>query len=312
MKLGIFFAPGAARGAYGAGVAQALINEGGLHFDLVAGTSVGALNGAFVASGQVDRLVEVWKTSKTRDILGVDWKGLAKGAVVWSRSLLTNMPQKRHIIDPYLTDAEFPPGVRLRCNLDDLQALTEEFFEWPGAPFPITDGVHASMAMVGMIVPFEALGTEWCDGGVLCGNPLEEIALSQGIDRLFVVGVAPRSPMDEWCLSSRDVVMRTSEWSQFSETLINIQRAREVNDLVTAWAAYREAALDAAPADGREEIEQLLDSIQFPYSRPAVDIVEILPEKTLDLFFIDYSPPTSTRLVEIGYADGLRTLASLG
>lgn len=50
---------GVARGAYQAGAVQAL-HTLGYHFDLVCGTSIGAINGALVAQGDYDRLGDVW------------------------------------------------------------------------------------------------------------------------------------------------------------------------------------------------------------------------------------------------------------
>ena len=51
---------GAALGAYEAGVAYALLELES--FDLVCGTSIGALNGTLVAQGARDQLREVWAT----------------------------------------------------------------------------------------------------------------------------------------------------------------------------------------------------------------------------------------------------------
>ena len=304
MRLGVFFSPGAARGAYQAGVAYGLVHDAGLRFEVVSGSSVGALNGAFVASGKVDELVEFWSRARTRDILAVDWRALARGAVFWSRNLLSNGPQRRNVIEPYLSRADLPDDVRLRVNLDDLDSLSQAFFEWPGAALRMPDGVHACMAMVGMIRPYEALGKDWCDGGVLCGNPLEEIALSTGIERLFVVGVAPRGPIPTTCTSPLSVIQRTAEWSQFSETLLNIERAEEVNQLVVAWNRCRDAAVAAGVADQ-------FDAIPFPYTRPPVDIVPILPEESIDMMFIDYQPERSARLIDLGRRDALRALARI-
>jgi len=50
---------GGARGAYEAGVIQGL-HEAGMTYDLVCGTSIGALNGSFVASNKFDDLAATW------------------------------------------------------------------------------------------------------------------------------------------------------------------------------------------------------------------------------------------------------------
>ncbi|MEO7039840.1 MAG: patatin-like phospholipase family protein [Candidatus Elarobacter sp.] len=54
---------GGARGAYEAGVVAALSEREA--FDIVCGTSIGAVNGMFVAQGRPDKLVEIWSTIST-------------------------------------------------------------------------------------------------------------------------------------------------------------------------------------------------------------------------------------------------------
>ena len=67
---------GGARGAYEAGVIGALVAQAGIKdgqrlpgADVVAGASIGALNGWFVATGQYSKLAEVWRTIGSERIL---------------------------------------------------------------------------------------------------------------------------------------------------------------------------------------------------------------------------------------------------
>ena len=57
---------GGARGAYEAGVASALLQHE--QFDIVCGTSIGALNGMAIAQGMGSRLLELWQTIARRDV----------------------------------------------------------------------------------------------------------------------------------------------------------------------------------------------------------------------------------------------------
>jgi predicted acylesterase/phospholipase RssA len=57
---------GGARGAYEAGVVAALAEHE--TFDVVCGTSIGAINGMFVAQNTPERLIDVWRTISTRGI----------------------------------------------------------------------------------------------------------------------------------------------------------------------------------------------------------------------------------------------------
>jgi len=63
-KVGLVLSGGGSRGAYQIGVWQAL-RELGVKIDLVAGTSVGAINGAIICQGGFDIAVSLWKDVET-------------------------------------------------------------------------------------------------------------------------------------------------------------------------------------------------------------------------------------------------------
>ena len=87
---------GGAKGAYEAGVWKAL-EEAGVKYNAVAGTSVGALNGAMMASGDLETALHLWENIRfsqvfdaddeqmkkiyDRDLEGLDIKGLLKDFV---------------------------------------------------------------------------------------------------------------------------------------------------------------------------------------------------------------------------------------
>ena len=59
MKLGLCLAGGGAKGAFQAGVIYGLY-EKGLKFDVVSGTSIGAINGYFICTENVNKLKQMW------------------------------------------------------------------------------------------------------------------------------------------------------------------------------------------------------------------------------------------------------------
>ena len=62
---------GGAKGAYEAGVWKAL-DEAGVKYDAVAGTSVGALNGAMMAARDLDTAVKLWENVKFSQVFDAD------------------------------------------------------------------------------------------------------------------------------------------------------------------------------------------------------------------------------------------------
>jgi NTE family protein len=227
VRIGLFLTPGAARAAYQVGAVQELVRSG-IRFDVVGASSVGTLNAAFVATGQVERLAELWAGWRTADIAGIDWVEMLRGALLRSRNLMHNRPQKERVIDAHLDDVPLLPGVRLRFNLANLTTGGQEVVEWPDGPMPLVEGVNASVAVPGAIRPVEALGAQLADGLTVDGFPLESVLLEVGLDRAFVVGVAPRAPIDRRVRNPYQALLRAVEWNQYSETLLGLERSRRL------------------------------------------------------------------------------------
>ena len=316
MKLGLFLTPGAAMTAYEVGAVQALVQEGGLRFDVIAGSSAGSFNAAFTATGQIEQLVQLWSSWHSKDVLGIDWIGLLRGAVLWSPELMQERPYMGYI-DKYIDEKRLLPGVRFRFNLANLNTGDQEFFEWPGAPFALTDGVKSAVSVPAVIEPQEIQGTQWVDGLTVDGFPLEQLALETSVERIFVLGVAPRTLDDQLYTNAYQTIMRAMKLNQFSETYIGIEQAQETNALIEHWKADRKAIEQIIEtliedvdvrAELLAEVERTYIEADFPYKRPVVEIVPILPEYEIDMFFSDYQPERSQRLLEQGRQDALRTL----
>lgn len=68
---GIALEGGGAKGAYHIGAIKAL-NELGIDFQVITGTSIGAVNGAIIASGNLDLLEQLWLSMSVTDMINVD------------------------------------------------------------------------------------------------------------------------------------------------------------------------------------------------------------------------------------------------
>lgn len=68
-KCAVVLAGGGSRGAYQIGVWKALREEG-KQYDIVTGTSVGALNGAMMVQGDYDKALQVWQNLSPQDVVG--------------------------------------------------------------------------------------------------------------------------------------------------------------------------------------------------------------------------------------------------
>lgn len=76
-KVGLVLQGGGARGAYQAGACMAFKKEH-IQFDGVCGTSIGALNGAMIACGKENELLEFWQNVDMASIFSFDEKYIKK------------------------------------------------------------------------------------------------------------------------------------------------------------------------------------------------------------------------------------------
>ena len=60
MNIGLCLCGGGAKGAYQAGVIKALYDRGINKFNIISGTSIGAINGYFIFTNNVEKLEEMW------------------------------------------------------------------------------------------------------------------------------------------------------------------------------------------------------------------------------------------------------------
>jgi len=91
-EYGLVLDGGGARGAYQIGAWKAL-SEAGVKINAVAGTSVGALNGALICMGNVQKAEEIWNDMTFSDVMDVD--------DVWMERLFNKENSLREIVSEF-------------------------------------------------------------------------------------------------------------------------------------------------------------------------------------------------------------------
>ena len=131
-KTALVLGGGGARGSYQIGVWQGLL-ELGIDFQIVTGTSVGALNGGLIVQGDYQAVKEMWQAIDTSHVLefespvdATSFKGYRKtvGTFVFNalrQKGISALPLKNSIIDRLLDEA----------------GLTTTFQTWPRGCFHI-------------------------------------------------------------------------------------------------------------------------------------------------------------------------------
>jgi len=192
---------GGNQGVSQVGMLRALI-ERGYRPDVIVGTSVGALNGAVIATAptleKVDHLEEVWRSLRGDEVFPGNTLRRAWNLLRRDDHLIPDDGLKSLIgragVAPTFADLEIP----LRVVAVDLITGDEHVI----VRGPLPPALLASSALPGLFPPVEFNGHTLVDGAVVNLVPISH-ALAGPIDRIFVLDVSDpisdrpiRSPLD--------------------------------------------------------------------------------------------------------------------
>lgn len=279
---------GGGRGAYQVGVAKALM-ESGLQFDMAFGTSIGALNAAFMAQGDFKRLEEIWCKLCQWDIyklpsahqIGRMMLGHKLGMLDTKplEELLRHEADLRKIKSGQMKVRLFTTDLcsletRL-IKLEDLQTTSE-----------LVDVLMATSAVPVAFPPRQLNGKGlWVDGGLVRNTPLRA-AIDQGAEEIFMVLLHPETvnvcPSNMWQVIARllDIVLDSSAQKE-------LELARLYNRLI-------------------EE-----GSTVVPYGMRSVRIEVIQPRRPVDINLLEIDPERSKQLIKLGYEDATLHLQAM-
>ena len=171
---------GGSRGAVEVGFYRALV-ELGVRIDLIVSSSIGAVNGALIAAGlSPEELENLWRTIRTRDVVGSRWEYL--GLLMGASSVFSN-----HRLDKLL-QSELP--VRSFGELRIPLAIVGTDLE-TGETIVLREGnlieaILASTALPGLFPPIPWQGRRLVDGALSNNVPID-LAVEQGAERVFGV-----------------------------------------------------------------------------------------------------------------------------
>ncbi|MBI2919355.1 MAG: patatin-like phospholipase family protein [Chloroflexi bacterium] len=325
---------GGAKGAYEAGVLHALAGAG-LRPDILAGSSIGAMNAAILAA-RLSRgeslleasghLLRVWR--ETEGIVKFDRFGLMKGLLlprIPTRSLFQAGPLRellrRELGDLRLSDfQEGGPlqgrGPRLLITGTDLQAGRTVLF---GPEVSLVDAVLASGAYPVALPTVEIDGRQYTDGGLFSNTPLK-FAIRAGATRAFVIQLSPADYFERIKTEARfDSVIEVAPrcidllWSRAN--YLDLEEASRINRLLEAlelldwwrWIHGTSPVIEEVRARlltlGRIEKEG-----RQPKQR--VEIVRIQPKAEPLAGTFSLSRAATSRLIRLGIRDAREVLSA--
>ena len=183
-KTAFVFAGGGSFGAIQVGMLHSLVSHG-IAADMVFGSSVGALNGAYYAGAPtlegVRELEAIWRSLRRQDIFPVTWRTLL--GFVRRRDFLVTPDGLRKLIDthlPYrnLEDARIPIHV---IATDILSAETVVLSKGPAC-----EAILASAAIPAAFAPVQMSDLFLADGAISSNTPVRA-AVARGAQRLIIL-----------------------------------------------------------------------------------------------------------------------------
>ncbi|WP_245331763.1 patatin-like phospholipase family protein [Bradyrhizobium sp. NAS80.1] len=177
-------AGGGSFGAIQVGMMHSLAKHG-VVADLVVGSSVGAINGAYYAGDPslkgVLGLEAVWRGLKRHDVFPVTWRSLA--GFMWRRDFLIPHDGIRKLVEdrlPYrnLEDAALPVHI-----------VTTDFVSGDSVVLsegPAVEAILASTAIPGAFTPVHYRNRFLADGAISSNTPVR-VAVAKGAKRLVVL-----------------------------------------------------------------------------------------------------------------------------
>jgi len=178
------FAGGGSFGAIQVGMMQSLASHG-IGADMVVGSSVGAINGAFYAGDPtldgVKRLASIWCGLKRHDVFPISMRTLL--GFLWRRDFLIPHDGIRKLIDDHIPYRNLEQA-KLPVHIVTTDIITGESVVLSDGP--TADAIVASTAIPGAFSPIHYKDYYLADGAVSSNTPVR-IAVKKGAKRLIIL-----------------------------------------------------------------------------------------------------------------------------
>ena len=182
-KTALVLGGGGSRGAYEAGVWQAL-TELGIEIDIVTGTSVGAINAAMVVQGDVDLTAQLWREIETHMVFDVPE---GSQPIEYAREIVfhhgAGTSRLKELLDTYIDENKIrSAAMDYGIPVVSLPAFEAHYLFKEDIPAGrLTDYIVASASAFPAIHSYEIDGVDYIDGGYA-----DEIPVNCGCDKNMI------------------------------------------------------------------------------------------------------------------------------
>lgn len=281
---------GGAKGAYQVGALQHLLGDLGIHYDGFCGSSVGAINSAFLAQyaagNELDAAINLkhfWMALNT-DTVYRKWYGgwLWHLPALWKPSVYDSSP-----LHAFLHKHLHPQAMRLsgkKLSVGAVSKTTGEYATWGTEDDDIVKGVLASAAFPLFLTPVKTRDDVWQDAGAREITPVAD-AIRMGATEIDVLCCSP------YAVKKRPARLGNPLENGLQELDVAFSEV-DRNDLYIAelWNALVDAGSPLATAKHKRRVT-------LRVLRPGQDLLKNS---------LDFSPVKIERNLKTGYADAKR------
>ena len=189
-KIALILSGGGAKGAFECGAEKYAREVKGYSWDIIAGVSVGALNGLMLSMGKFQRLFEIWNSISNDQVYtgGFNLVSVLK-LLLGAKSFYGNEPL-RHLIHQEFEQDKIQGELRIGA----VSLVTGEYVQFTGKDPDLEKAVLASTVMPVIWTPVDVSPRfpAMVDGGVRNISPIGDI-LDLEPDEIIIINCSPES-----------------------------------------------------------------------------------------------------------------------
>lgn len=233
---------GAVKGAWACGVIQYLLGDLGLHYDILAGTSVGAINTAFLAmfktgeEKEAATLMKNWWLKLDSSKIYKPWRFWGRTAVAWKKSFYDSSPLQELIRKNISLDKIRDSGKKISVGALNLHTGKYVVFDQDNDDF--IEAVLASSAFPSALTPIKIGNDLYIDGGMKTISPIK-LAIEMGADEIDVITTSPETRDKKFIADPNivDIIMRAFDVATDKILSNDIELANMYNKLAESNAS---------------------------------------------------------------------------
>ncbi len=227
-KTALVLSGGGSRGAYEAGVWQALVDLG-IKIDIVTGSSVGAINGAMVCQGDLDDTINLWREIQTHMVFDVpeDSQLIDYAKLIFSNGG-AGISGLKALLEKYIDEerirkspVDYGLVVMERASMKPHYLYKEDIPKGK-----LIDYILASSSVFPAVHPYEIDGVEYIDGGYADVLPVD-LAMKKNPSSIIAVklnamGILKKEPLKK----AKDITVIESSWNLGSTLIFDTNNSR--------------------------------------------------------------------------------------